>query len=224
MGAAAGAAAALVSRIPEGVAPDAPLIAALRGKGRYQLGRNSHSHARIEFEKALKLSPLYKWVYGTADKDSFVSIERIESRLEQQRRVDHHGADVIVLCARFEMEMIGMSDAEHREFLEMAGASESGLEQLIRRGYHLLGLISYFTTDSRMLRAWTIHAGWTAPQAAGVIHSDLQKGFIRAEVVPYGELLSLGSLSEARSKGKLRLEGKEYEMKDGDVVNFRFNV
>lgn len=135
-----------------------------------------------------------------------------------------HGADVIVLCAQLEMEMIGMTGEEHREFLEMAGASESGLQQLVRRGYRLLGLISYFTTDSRMLRAWTIHDGWTAPQAAGVIHTDFERGFIRAEVIHWPDFEQQRSESAAKAAGLLHIEGKEYVVQDGDVVHFRFNV
>jgi GTP-binding protein YchF len=141
-----------------------------------------------------------------------------------QTYADDHGADVIVLCAKLEMEMIGMTDEERHEFLAMAGAEESGLEQVIRQSYHLLGLISYFTTDSRMLRAWTIHNGWTAPQAAGVIHTDFEHGFIRAEVVHWSEFAQHGGEAAAKAAGVLHIEGKEYVVEDGDVVHFRFNV
>ena len=134
------------------------------------------------------------------------------------------GADVVKLCAKLEDEMAGMSDAERHEFLALAGVEESGLEQVIRLGYHTLGLISYFTTDSRMLRAWTIHAGWTAPQAAGVIHTDFERGFIRAEAIHCDEFVQFGSEAAARHAGALRTEGKEYVVQDGDVLHFRFNV
>ena len=112
---------------------------------------------------------------------------------------------------------------ERAEYLELAGVTESGLDQVIRLGYHTLGLISYFTTDSRMLRAWTIHTGWTAPQAAGVIHTDFEHGFIRAEVVHYDDFVQYGSESEARQAGALRTEGRDYVVQDGDVVHFRFS-
>jgi len=134
------------------------------------------------------------------------------------------GADVVKLCAKLEDEMAGMSDAERHEYLALAGVEESGLEQVIRLGYHTLGLISYFTTDSRMLRAWTIRAGWTAPQAAGVIHTDFERGFIRAEVIHVDEFVRHGSEAAARHAGALRTEGKEYVVQDGDVIHFRFNV
>ncbi len=141
-----------------------------------------------------------------------------------QAYADGHGADVIVICAKLEMEMIGMTSEERHEFLAMAGAEESGLEQVVRQSYHLLGLISYFTTDSRMLRAWTIRDGWTAPKAAGVIHTDFERGFIRAEVVHWDDFARHGSEAAAKAAGVLHIEGKEYVVEDGDVVHFRFNV
>ena len=141
-----------------------------------------------------------------------------------QAYADDHGADVIVICAKLEMEMIGMTSEERHEFLAMAGAEESGLEQVVRQSYHLLGLISYFTTDSRMLRAWTIRDGWTAPKAAGVIHTDFERGFIRAEVVHWDDFARHGSEAAAKAAGVLHIEGKEYVVEDGDVVHFRFNV
>ncbi len=134
------------------------------------------------------------------------------------------GAEVVKLCARLEVELAEIEAEERSEYLELAGVFESGLEQVIRLGYGTLGLISYFTTDSGMLRAWTIHEGWTAPRAAGVIHTDFEKGFIRAEVVHYDEFTKFGSEAEARQVGALRTEGRDYVVQDGDVVHFRFNV
>lgn len=133
------------------------------------------------------------------------------------------GAPVVVLCAKLEEEMAGLSDEERHEYLALAGVEESGLEQVIRLGYRTLGLISYFTTDSRMLRAWTIHDGWTAPQAAGVIHTDFEHGFIRAEVVHFDDFVKVGSEAEARQAGVLRTEGRGYVVQDGDVVHFLFS-
>ena len=111
-----------------------------------------------------------------------------------------------------------------RELLESVGVSEPGLNQLAHKGFHTLGLQTYLTAGPKESRAWTIRKGWTAPQAAGVIHTDFERGFIRAEVIRWDELLELGSWSKARDAGKLRVEGKEYEVQDGDVVEIRFNV
>ena len=133
------------------------------------------------------------------------------------------GAEVVKLCAKLEDEMAGMSDEERHEYLALAGVDESGLEQVIRLGYRTLGLISFFTTDSRMLRAWTVRDGWTAPQAAGVIHTDFEHGFIRAEVVHFDVFDQYGSEAEARHAGALRTEGRDYVVQDGDVIHFRFS-
>ena len=134
------------------------------------------------------------------------------------------GAEVVVLCARLEADMVGMDPVERAEYLELAGVTASGLDQVIRHSYHLLGLISYFTTDSRMLRAWTIRRGMTAPQAAGVIHTDFERGFIRAEVVHWPDFDTLGSEHAAKHAGLLHIEGRDYVVQDGDVIHFRFNV
>ena len=109
-------------------------------------------------------------------------------------------------------------------FLEEMGLHEAGLDRLIREGYKLLGLDTYFTVGPKEARAWTIHKGDTAPQAAGVIHGDFERGFIKAEIVSFADLDELGSMAAARAAGKVRMEGKEYVMRDGDVVEFRFNV
>ena len=108
--------------------------------------------------------------------------------------------------------------------LQSFGAEESGLDQLARVGFHTLGLQTYLTAGPKESRAWTIHQGWTAPQAAGVIHTDFQRGFIKAEIVSFSDLDSAGSMAAARAAGRVRMEGKEYVMQDGDVVEFRFNV
>ncbi|TFJ95298.1 Ribosome-binding ATPase YchF [Platysternon megacephalum] len=110
------------------------------------------------------------------------------------------------------------------ELLESVGITEPGLAKLAHMGFHTLGLQTYLTAGPKEARAWTIHQGWTAPQAAGVIHTDFQKGFIKAEVVSFDDLVAAGSMAEAKAKGKVRLEGKDYVMSDGDVVEFRFNV
>ena len=131
---------------------------------------------------------------------------------------------VVVVCAKLEEELSGLEDEEKAEMLEEYGLTESGLDKLIRASYRLLGLISYLTAGVQEVRAWTIKEGTKAPAAAGKIHSDIERGFIRAEVVGYDDLVECGSEAAAKEKGLYRLEGKEYVMKDGDVVNFRFNV
>lgn len=133
-------------------------------------------------------------------------------------------SEVIVVCARAEEEIAELEDEDKQEFLEALGIEESGLDQLIRSAYTLLGLATYFTAGVQEVRAWTFIKGMKAPQCAGIIHTDFERGFIRAEVVAYDALLEYGSEQAAKEAGKVRLEGKEYEMKDGDVVHFRFNV
>jgi hypothetical protein len=131
---------------------------------------------------------------------------------------------VIALCGKLEMELAQLSDTEAKEFREAMGLVTPALDQIIDLSYHLLGLISFFTTASAELKAWTIPSGTAAPKAAGKVHSDMEKGFIRAEVVSYADLDRCGSLVEARKKGLLRMEGKNYIIQDGDIVTFLFNV
>ena len=133
-------------------------------------------------------------------------------------------AEVIVLCAKIEEELAGMSDEDRQMFYEDMGIEKSGLDILVSACYELLGLLSYLTAGEKETRAWTIKRGTKAPQAAGKIHSDFEKGFIRAEIVNYEDLLALGSLAKAKEAGKMRSEGKDYVIQDGDVVLFRFNV
>ena len=134
------------------------------------------------------------------------------------------GSEVFVVCAQIEQEIAELEDDEKKEFLEDLGLEESGLEKLIQASYSLLGLISYLTAGESETRAWTIKKGTKAPQAAGKIHSDFERGFIRAEVINYQDLLDAGTYGAAREKGLIGLEGKEYVVKDGDVILFRFNV
>ena len=134
------------------------------------------------------------------------------------------GSEVIPICGKIEEEISELEDDEKAMFLEELGLKESGLARLIKASYSLLGLISYLTAGKPEVRAWTITKGTKAPQAAGKIHSDFERGFIRAEVVAFDDLISCGSLNAAKEKGLVRSEGKEYVMKDGDVVLFRFNV
>ena len=145
-------------------------------------------------------------------------LARIESYAKEE------GAPVIAICAAIESEMAGLDDADKHAFLADMGLSEPGLHRLIRAAYTLLGLETYFTAGEKEVRAWTIHAGSTAPQAAGVIHGDFERGFIRAEVISYADYIACKGEQRAKEAGKMRLEGKDYIVQDGDVVHFRFNV
>ena len=130
-------------------------------------------------------------------------------------------AEAIFLDAKFEAELAELEPAEAREMLEASGQDEAGLDKLARVGFDTLGLQTYLTAGEKEARAWTIHKGWTAPQAAGVIHTDFERGFIKAEIVSYDDLVEYGSIAEARAHGRVRMEGKDYVMTDGDVVEFR---
>ena len=132
-------------------------------------------------------------------------------------------AQAILLDAKLESELIDLDETDARELLASTGQDESGLDQLARIGFTTLGLQTYLTAGPKEARAWTIGKGWKAPQAAGVIHTDFEKGFIKAEVISFDDLVETGSVAEARAKGKARMEGKDYVMQDGDVVEFRFN-
>jgi GTP-binding protein YchF len=136
----------------------------------------------------------------------------------------HLACEAVVISAQIESELVDMSTEEADAFLKDLGVPESGMGSLIRATYHLLGLRTYFTAGEKEVRAWTIHAGDTAPKAAGVIHSDFERGFIKAETVAYDDLVACGSTAAARDKGLYRMEGKEYVVQDGDVLLFKFNV
>jgi ribosome-binding ATPase len=136
----------------------------------------------------------------------------------------HLACEAVVISAQIESELVDLSPEEADAFLKDLGVAESGMGALIRATYHLLGLRTYFTAGEKEVRAWTIHAGDTAPKAAGVIHSDFERGFIKAETVAYDDLVACGSVAAARDKGLYRMEGKEYVVRDGDVMLFKFNV
>ena len=153
------------------------------------------------------------------DEDSNLYVQKVKEFAATE------DAEVIVVSAEIEEEISQLAPEERKEFLSDLGLSESGLDKLIKASYHLLGLISFLTAGEPETRAWTIKKGTLAPQAAGKIHTDIERGFIRAEVIAYDDLMAIGgNLATAKDKGLLRIEGKEYEMKDGDVVHFRFNV
>lgn len=152
---------------------------------------------------------------GQADNEH---VQRLRKHAEEEN------TEVVVISAKVESEIAELDGEDKALFLEELGIEESGLDQLIRATYRLLGLYTYFTAGVQEVRAWTITKGTKAPQAAGKIHSDFEKGFIRAEVVHYDDLVAVGSMNAAKEKGLLRLEGKDYVVKDGDVMHFRFNV
>ncbi|RYX86197.1 redox-regulated ATPase YchF [bacterium] len=141
-----------------------------------------------------------------------------------RKKAEAEGAIVVPICASLEAEIVEMSDEEKLEFLADIGLDEPGLNRVIRAGYQLLGLQTYFTAGEKEVRAWEVPIGATAPQAAGVIHTDFERGFIRAEVIAFDEYINLNGEKGAKAAGKMRLEGKEYIVKDGDVMHFRFNV
>ena len=134
------------------------------------------------------------------------------------------GAECVAICAQLEADLVALPPEDRRSYLRELGVESSGVDELIRSAYRLLGLMSFLTAGEKEVRAWTIPRGTRAPQAAGVIHTDIERGFIRAEVVSYDALMRAGSYAAAREQGLLRLEGKDYVMQEGDVVHFRFNV
>jgi len=154
---------------------------------------------------------------GDLGKDN-AHIGRIQSYAAEK------GCDVVIISAKMEAELVGLPDAERNGFLAMFGLAESGLEQTARKAYHTLGLASYFTAGPKEVRAWTFRRGWTAPKCASVIHTDFERGFIRAEVIAFDDYVRLNGEAGARAAGLMRIEGKEYVVKDGDVVHFLFNV
>jgi GTP-binding protein YchF len=161
------------------------------------------------------------YVANVADDDlgaNHPSVDRVRELASRER------AQVVAICGKIEAEISELDEAGKQEFLTDLGLSESGLERLIRSAYELLGLITYFTAGPKEVRAWTVTRGTKAPQAAGVIHTDFEKGFIRAEVIAFNDYISCNGESGAKEKGLLRLEGKEYVVQDGDVMHFRFNV
>ena len=156
------------------------------------------------------------------DLESNAALQHVRAVQEYAR--NHFATEAVVISAQIESELVDLSEAEAQEYLRDLGVEGSGVSALIRAVYHLLGLRTYLTTGEKETRAWTIRAGDKAPAAAGVIHSDFERGFIAAETVHFDDLVSLGSFAKARESGKLRIEGKDYVVRDGDVVEFRFNV
>jgi GTP-binding protein YchF len=179
-----------------------------------------------EFEaldKELRFLSNKEIIYGAnVDEDSL--LEENDYVKAVKAHAQEIGAEVITLCAKIEEELVGLSEEEANEFLAELGVSESGLNKIIHKAFEKLNLISYFTAGVKEVRAWTIHKGWKAPKAASVIHNDFEKGFIRAEVIGYNDYIAAGGENKAKDAGKMRLEGKDYVVNDGDVMHFRFNV
>ena len=179
----------------------------------------------LEMIKELTLLTAKKSVFvANISEDEISDYSGNEYVKRVQEYAANEGSEVVVVSARIESEIAELSDEESRAFLEDLGVTESGLDKLIKASYSLLGLINFFTAGEMEARAWTIVEGTKAPQAAGKIHSDIEKGFIRAEIVAYDDLIACGSQNAVKEKGLVRLEGKDYVMKDGDVTYFRFNV
>lgn len=178
-----------------------------------------------EILKELTLLTAKKSLYiANVSEDEISDYEANEYVKHVEEYAANEGSGVVVVSARIESEIAELSDEEAAAFLEELGLTESGLTKLIKASYSLLGLINFFTAGEMEARAWTIVEGTKAPQAAGKIHSDIEKGFIRAEIVAFDDLVACGSQNAAKEKGLVRLEGKDYVMKDGDVTYFRFNV
>ena len=159
---------------------------------------------------------------ANVDEDSAASGNAYSERVLDYAKAE--GAEAVVISAQIEAEISQLDAEEQAEFLDTLGLEEPGLNRLIHAGYKLLGLRTYFTVGPKEARAWTIHAGDTAPQAAGVIHGDFEKGFIRAETIAYADFIACGGETKAKETGKMRAEGKDYVVQDGDVMHFRFNV
>ncbi len=162
---------------------------------------------------------------ANVDEETIQNVDENENFKKVKKYAESQNAKVIPICVKLEEEISELeSEEEKKEFLEMMGADKSGLDKLIIASYDILGLMSYLTAGEIEVRAWTIKKGTKAPQAAGKIHSDIERGFIKAEIVSYDDLVNCGSMVKAREKGLIRLEGKDYIMKEGDIVDFKFNV
>ena len=201
-----------------------------RVKAHLEEGKSARSMEFTDEEKAIMADiPLLSnkpiiYVANMSEDDFNGKLDANPFYNEVLQIAQEENSEVVPICARLEEEIADMSKEDKMMFLEELGLKESGLDRLIKAGYHLLGLISYLTAGKPEVRAWTITRGTKAPQAAGKIHSDFERGFIRAEVISYEDLIANGSIAAAKEKGLVRSEGKDYVMQDGDVVLFRFNV
>ena len=193
-----------------------------QGKGARFLNYTDEERAILKGFSLLTLKPV---LYVANVSEDGLSTAASNPYVQQVMAIaKEEGAEAVVVCAQIEAEIAELEEDEKEVFLQDLGLEESGLDQLIRVAFHLLGLMTFFTAGPMEVKAWTIHQATKAPQAAGVIHTDFEHGFIRAEVVAYKDFVANNGLNGARDKGLVRLEGKEYIMRDGDIVHFRFNV
>ena len=200
-----------------------------RIKAALEIGATARSldfdNEEAEYVRSLDLLTYKPVIYAANVSEDMLSEDADNDHVRQVREyADKEGSETVVLCAKLEAEIAELDDDEKALFLEDLGISESGLDKLIKASYKLLNLISFLTAGAPEVRAWTITRGTKAPQAAGKIHTDFERGFIRAETIAYDKLIACGSLAAAREKGLVRSEGKDYEVKDGDVMHFLFNV
>jgi hypothetical protein len=197
-------------------------LAAVLNEGK-SVRQVSLTEEEAEIIKPLELLTVKPIIYGAnVSEDDLATGNEYVEKVRQIAAAEN--AQVVIVSAQVESELIELPEEERGEFLASLGVEEGGLKSLIRATYTLLGLRTYFTSGEKETRAWTIHAGMSAPQAAGVIHSDFERGFIRAETVAYNDLVASGSINAAKEKGLVRSEGKEYIVQEGDVMLFRFNV
>lgn len=179
----------------------------------------------LKIAKNMHLLTLKPMLYvANVSEEELSDVENNKYVREVKDFANKEGSEVIVICAKIEEEMASLEPEDKIMFLEELGIDESGLDKLIKASYNLLGLATYFTAGVQEVRAWTFKKGMLAPECAGIIHSDFERGFIRAETVSYDDLVKYGSMQKSKEAGKVRLEGKEYEVKDGDIMLFRFNV
>ena len=198
------------------------LLSAGQPARKVEIGNDDELRLLRSFNLLTSKKELY--AANVAEADLAAGTNELVERLREAVEADNEPAEVVALSARIEAELIQLSKEERAEFLEHLGIDEPGLNRLIRAGYHLLDLISYFTAGEKEVRAWTIRRGTKAPQAAAEIHTDFERGFIRAETLSYKDFEEAGSQKAARDKGMMRSEGKEYVVQDGDILLFRFNV
>ena len=192
------------------------------GKSARTLDFNEDEQAMVKEMFLLTTKPIL-YIANVSEKQ-LENIENDENVNKVKEYAKNENAEVVPLCVKMEEELSGLEEQDKKEMLEMYGLEESGLDKVIKKSYDLLGLMSFLTAGEPEVRAWTIKKGTKAPEAAGKIHSDIERGFIKAEVVSYEDLMSAGSMVSAREKGLVRSEGKDYIMKDGDIVLFKFNV
>jgi GTP-binding protein YchF len=179
----------------------------------------------MEAMKDLHLMTTKKVLYvGNVAEEFVANPEESPFYKKLKEYAEKEKSGIVSICGKIEAELVELEGADKKEMLESLGLKEDGLSRLIREAYKLLGLCTYFTAGEKEVRAWTFHQGWKAPQTAGVIHTDFEKGFIKAEVYHFEDLVKCGSEAEIKAKGLFRLEGKEYVVKDGDIMHFRFNV